>query len=263
MDSIFILRLVLSFLIAGGWVAGATFLAEKWGSKIGGMIANLPSNILVSMLFVAVVQDTDYVAGAMPAVPVGMMIDTVFLLVMIVLLKRGLFIASSVSLGVWLVLALLSIQVNSGNFANNLAVYAVVTAVSFYLLERIFNVASVKEEKKSYSPGQIALRAVFAGSVVTAVIIISKFAPPLVTGIIATFPAILLTTMIILTVNQNAGFAQATGKIMVLTSSNIVVYSIGLYFTYPTLGIVRGTIISFAAAVLWVFMFHPLVDRLK
>jgi hypothetical protein len=36
MDKVFILRVLLSFFIAGGWIALSSVLAEKFGSKVGG-----------------------------------------------------------------------------------------------------------------------------------------------------------------------------------------------------------------------------------
>jgi hypothetical protein len=69
--------------------------------------------------------------------------------------------------------------------------------------------------------------------------------------------------MIILMLNQSRDFARATGKILVLSSSNIVVYGVGIYFTYPEFGIIVGTILSFILAVGWVWLLHPLVQKMS
>ncbi len=47
MDNIFILKLVLSFIVGSLWITMGTVLAEKYGTKIGGLIAGLPSTILI------------------------------------------------------------------------------------------------------------------------------------------------------------------------------------------------------------------------
>lgn len=78
LDIYIIYKIIISFFVAGIWISAATLLAEKFGSKIGGLIANLPSNILISLLFIAIVNNTDYVINTVPSVPIGMAIDTIF-----------------------------------------------------------------------------------------------------------------------------------------------------------------------------------------
>ncbi|HLP47688.1 MAG TPA: DUF3147 family protein, partial [Candidatus Kapabacteria bacterium] len=103
----------------------------------------------------------------------------------------------------------------------------------------------------------------FAGSVVAGTTIISSFAGTYWVGLFSTFPAVMLSSMVILTLNQGADFARATGKIMILSSTNIIIYALGVSLTYPTMGIVFGTILSFAMAFLWVMLLHPLVQKLS
>jgi uncharacterized membrane protein (GlpM family) len=106
------------------------------------------------------------------------------------------------------------------------------------------------------------MRAVFAGGIVAAVVLISGFAPPYLTGIISTFPAVLLSTMVILVRNQGIGFARATGKILVLSSSNIVVYAIAVYYAFPAFGIIIGTVVAFCVAFVWILMLRPVTGYL-
>ncbi len=263
MDNIFLLRTAVSFFIAGIWIAGATLLAEKLGSKIGGLITNLPSNILVSFVFIALVNDTAYVIDAVPGVPVGMALNTLFLFFFIILLKYGVFLSSAFSLLIWLALAVLASFIRLENLVINIVIYVLITAAAFIFLEKVLKIQSAEKSAKKYSVVQILIRAAFAGAVVAAVIIMSKFFSPYIVGIIAAFPAVLLSTMIILAVNQNPGFARAAGKILVLSSSNIIVYVIAVYFTYSSIGLVFGTIISFICAFIWVWLFLPLVRKLS
>ncbi|MBN1224817.1 MAG: DUF3147 family protein, partial [Candidatus Aminicenantes bacterium] len=52
MTKIFLIKLVLSFFVGGAWVAAATLIADKYGTKIGGIIIGLPSTLLVSLFFI-------------------------------------------------------------------------------------------------------------------------------------------------------------------------------------------------------------------
>ena len=262
MDKILILKIILSFFIAGIWITSATLLAEKFGSKIGGLIANLPSNILISLLFVAMVNGSPYVIKAIPAIPIGMTINTFFLFIFAVTLQYGLTTATIISLSSWFVLALLSAFFSFNNLLINVLLYFLLTFIGFMVVEKIIKIPSIKKSPKKYSVKQIILRAVFAGSVVSSVVIISIFSNPFIAGLFSTFPAVLLTTMIILTMNQSSDFARATGKILMLSSTNIVIYGLAVFYTYPVFGIAWGTVFSFIIAFLWVGLFHPIVQKM-
>jgi len=201
----FYLQVILSFILAGSLIALMTLLAERFGSKIGGLITNLPSNILITLIFISLAQGIGFVKEMTPAIPIGMMIDSIFLVAFILLLRYNLFLSIICSLGVWLALALLADQVHVVNLWINVAVYFGVTILAF--------------------------------------------------------PAVLFSAMVILAVNQGKAFARATGKIMILSASNIVIYALSVYFTYPSLGIVWGTIISFSMAFLWVALMRPVIGK--
>ncbi len=262
LDSLFIFRLTSSFIIAGSWIAFATLWAEKLGSKIGGLISNLPSNILISFIFIAIINGIPFTVESIPGIPIGMAINSLFLFVFVISLKYGIVISTVISLTSWFLLAYIAASLSFEDFVLNTVLYIFITLSTFIFLEKIAKICSVNNTKKNYTVKQIISRAVFAGSVVASVIILAQFLPPFAVGIFATFPAVLLSTMIILVVNQSREFAQATGKILILSSSNIVIYGIGVYFTYPVLGIFMGTPLSFLLAALWVGLMRPLVRRL-
>jgi hypothetical protein len=263
MDTPFLGRVLFSFFIAGSWIAFATLLAERLGSKLGGLITNLPSNILISLIFIALTQGTLFVKQAVPGIPVGMLIDTLFLLVFIILLKYSLLLSIIGSLFTWFTLAILSAIINYHWLIPNLVAYVLVTVLSFIMLEKFSKIPSRSRSSKRYSWQQILIRAIFAGGVVASVVLISKFFDPYTVGIFSTFPAVLLSTMVILTINQSREFARATGKVLVLSSTNIVVYGLGVYWSYPRWGIFLGTIVSFLLAVIWVWGFRPFINKIS
>jgi len=258
----FIIKVVSSFFIAGTWIALSTNLAEKFGSKIGGLISNLPSNILISLIFIALVNDVTYVTDAIISIPVGISICTVFLVIFIYLLKYKLLIASVVSVVLWFLLAIISSYFKSGSLAVNLIIYFFVSITAIFYIEKVLKIPTTPNSKKHYSTFQIIFRVFFSGSIVASIVVISKFCNPYFTGIFSTFPAMLLSTMIILSLNQGSKFAQSTGKILTLSLSNIVVYVLAVYFTYPIFGIAFGTLISYLFSTLWIVFLYPLVKRL-
>jgi hypothetical protein len=263
LDSLFYYRVALSFFIAGIWIALATLLTERLGTKIGGLISNLPSNILISFIFIAVINGIPFTVDSVPGIPLGMGIDTIFLLVFILCLQYGIVLSTVLSLLTWFLLALILVRLEMDNLVYNIVLYLLLTIILFLFLEKLVKIPSIERKDIRFTIWQIVIRALFAGSVVASIIILAQFLPPYAVGIFSTFPAVLLTTMIILVVNQGKDFARATGKILVLSSSNIVVYGMGIYVTYPKFGIVAGTLFSFVLAVVWVWLMHPLVRRLS
>ena len=261
MDIVFIYRVIISFLVAGFWIAFATLLAERLGSKIGGLITNLPSHLLISLLFVALINGTSFVIDTIPGIPIGMAISTLFLFVFIVFLKYGLMISTFASLIAWCLSAILLVPMKLENILLNIFLYGLTTAGCYFVLEKFIKIPSIVKSRKGYTRYQIIVRAVSAGSVVASVIIISKFLNPYTVGIFATFPSVFLSTMIILVLNQSKAFAQATGKILILSSSNIVIYGLAVAFTYPRFGILYGTVLSFVIAFFWVWIFLPIVSK--
>lgn len=261
MDKLFLSQVLLSFLIAGSWIAFSSLVAERLGTRAGGLIANLPANLLISLLFVTFVRDVDYVAQAVLAVPAGLINTTIFLLVFVMCLGWGLLMASLVSLGTWFAIALLLNHIGQVNLLLGILCYAVFVILVIITLEKVMADTAVEAVRKDYSKSQIAGRAVFSGAVVAAVVLISKFSPPYFTGIFATFPAMLFTTMFILSRSQGPLFARSVGKVLVLTTSNLLIYALAVYFTYPQLGVAYGTIVSYLASVIWVFLLYPIVKR--
>ncbi len=261
MNKIFFLKLAASVIISGLWISAATVLAEKRGSKIGGMVANLPSHLLVSLFFVAIVSGVDYAVAAAPGIPMGMAVNSIFVMVFILTLKFGLTISIILSFIAWLVFTIAGIIFTQDNFIVNIIIYLVVMAVTFGYLEWGIKIRSVERKPKNFTVKQILLRAVFAGSVVAMVIIFSRILDAYVLGIFSVFPAVMFSTMLILIVNQSLEFAQETGKIMIFASTNITVYAVAIYFTYPLLGPFWGTAVSYLTAFVWVWALHPLVKK--
>ena len=263
MENAFLLKTIISFVVAGIWIGGATLLAERLGSKKGGLIINLPSTVLIALVFVALVQDARFAANATEAVPIGMLINTLFLLGFILLLKYGLIKTILLSLSGWLVLAFLAQKIHLSNIFFNIILYFITAVASYIFLEYVIKIPAKGKKKQKYNPGSLLIRALFAGSVVAGTIIISTFAGTYWVGLLSTFPAVILSTMVILTINQGIDFARATGKIIILSSTNIIIYAVGISITYPTLGVALGTIVSFGVALIWILFLHLLIQNFQ
>jgi hypothetical protein len=261
MSSLFIQQLVLSMVIAGLWISAATLFSERLGSKLGGMISNMPSTILVSLLFIGLTQGANFAAEATSTVPLGMSLSTIFLFTFIALVPRGLGKAVAASLAAWLVLALLSSLFQGVGRIGWTLVYFLVAVTTYLLAEKVLNIPSMGRTGKRYTIRQALLRALFAGSVVGTAVLVARTGSAFWTGIFSTFPAVMLSSMVILSLSAGAPFARATGKIMLLASTNIVIYGYLSGLLFPVIGLAWGSIIPFFVSVGWIWLLRPLFKR--
>jgi len=79
MDYELIIKTIISFIVGAFWVTAATILAEKKGSKIGGLLASMPSTALVGLLFIGIVSGRQAAITATTLMPVTFGISGIFL----------------------------------------------------------------------------------------------------------------------------------------------------------------------------------------
>lgn len=262
MDTNYLYRVLLSFLVAGGWIAGATWLAERLGSRIAGLIANLPSKLLVTLVFLAVVQGPSFAVDTTRAVPAGMTINAFYLFFFILLLPLGLPRTLLLTTCFWLGAAVLAEHIHLEALLPSVLLYLAATVLTWGLLEFVLHIPAVPGRRRRYGPRSFLYRGLFAGTVVAATVFVSEFVGSYWTGLFSTLPAVMLSTMTILTLAGGPHLARATGKVMLLASTNIIVFSLAVIATYPRLGVAAGTVLSYGAAAVWVWLLNPLVRRL-
>ena len=99
-----------------------------------------------------------------------------------------------------------------------------------------------------YTPPQILARVAFAGTVVAVSVVVARFAGPYWTGLFSTFPAVMLSTLVILHVTQGRAFASATAKILTISAPNILVFAAVASAVFPGAGLVAGILAGYTAA---------------
>lgn len=261
MSALFLQQLALSVVLAGLWISLASVLSERLGTKLGGMISNMPSTILVSLLFIGITQGPEFAAAATTTVPLGMSLSTIFLFSFIALVHKGLAKAVGGALFIWLALALLASLFQGVGRIGWTLIYFGVALTTYLLAERVLNIPSMGKTGRKYTIIQLLLRALFAGSVVGTSVLVARTGSAFWTGIFSTFPAVMLSSMVILSLSAGTGFARATGKIMLLASTNIVIYGYICGLMFPRYGLFWGSLVAFLISVGWIWMLKPLFIR--
>ncbi len=261
MDILFLQRLLLSVIVAGVWITLATIISEKMGSKMGGMIGNLPSTIFTSLLFIGITQGVDFAAATTITVPLGMFLSTMFLFVFISLVNRGLLFSVAAGLITWTLLAVIFSFVQHAGIVVWSVLYFAGAVGTYLFAEHVQKIPSLGKVKRKYSVRQISFRALFAGSIVGLSVVVAQTGSAFWAGLFASFPAMMLSAMVILTLSAGYPFARATGKVMLLASTNIVIYSFVAGALFPVVGLWWGTLAAYTVAATWVFFLKPLFDK--
>jgi hypothetical protein len=116
MDSSFWLKLALGFLVGSLWVTLTTLSAERFGSKVGGLIGGLPSTVVIALLFIGYTQSPQVAAEATTVMPLAQGLNGLFILAFLLFIPRGLRMALPISLLAWFSLAAILYQLDLQRF---------------------------------------------------------------------------------------------------------------------------------------------------
>lgn len=243
MTNIFLIKLLISFFIGAFWATFSTIIADKYGSKIGGLLAGLPSTVLFSLFFIAWTQSPKIAyqsTTVMPAVSAG---SALFILTYLIFAKKGFWFALTLAIFAWLGVSTLILLLKLQNFYLAVIIYLFVLLFCFFIIEKLLKLPSQKGKKIKYTPGSLIFRAVFSGLIISGAGLIAKIGGPTVGGIFSTFPAMFLSTLVITYFSIGTLFSAATMKSSLISGSSVVVYIIFVRFSYLHYNLIIGTII--------------------
>jgi hypothetical protein len=240
---------IIPFALSALVVVLVTIIAEKYGTKTGGVIGTLPSTIIIAFLFIALDKGTTFAAESVVIVPAEMGLNLIFLLIFALLASKKMQIALFGALGAWTALTILVYYTFLNSIIISLAIYMICFFISFLILEKQRNITSQDSINVHYTPLKLLGRSLIAGIVIATAVSLSNIGVTL-SGIFSVFPAIFLSTMLISLREHGPHFTRAMAKGMIYGSPSVVSYGVGIHFLYPTIGIFPGTIAAFLIGVL-------------
>jgi len=223
-------------------------ITEKSGPVIGALIATLPISAGPSYVFLALDHDAAFIAeGALASLPINA--ATIFLgLTYVVLAQRRSAIVSCLSaVAVWITLASI-IRSVPWTLTGGLIVNAIAYAICVPLLARYRHARMPPVTRRWYD---IPLRASLVATLVATVVTLSGWVGPKVSGIIALFPAVFTSMMLILHPriggpSTAAVFANSAWGLIGLGLAIAVLHVTALHF-----GSVIGLSLALATCVSW------------
>jgi hypothetical protein len=225
------------------------FIAEKYGTKIGGILGTLPSTIVIALIFLAINKNQNFASESAIIIPAELGINICFLAIFAILINKSIYLAFFSSLSIWIIFSSLLILINLNNILISIAIYVISLLIALILLENIFKIKSIQNERIKYDPKKIAFRGILAGVIITVAILLSNIGP-IFSGIFSVFPAIIISTMLISYKEYGSEFASGIAKSMIIGISSVALYATAIHFTYQHFDIVIGSIISYCVSLI-------------
>ncbi len=250
MDDIFFLKLGLSFVVGGVWIALATVLAEKFGTKLGGIIAGLPSMTAVALFFIAWTQTPLIASRATTIMPIAMGVNALFVLVYSLLARYGFWLSLAAALALWFGLSSGLVLLEFDNLVLSLVGFITLLSFSFFILEKKSGIVSEGKKDVHYTSRQLIFRGIFSGTIVAFAVLMGKVGGPLWGGVFSIFPAVYISIIFITHLAHGKSFSLATVKVVMLSGLiNVGVYVVTARYSYLHLGLLWGTLLPYLASL--------------
>tara|TARA_B100000902_G_scaffold77458_1_gene82198 strand:- start:18528 stop:19364 length:837 start_codon:yes stop_codon:yes gene_type:complete len=255
--------IILSSLMAAIVAILATVFIERSGGAIGGIIT-LPTTIVPASIGIWIGVNADLVsfAAAMSMVPIGMLLNVLFLgswRVLPKFLERIfsdtylVYAVAVCSVLFWLVSAGIS-TVSVEYFSNflgsiNIGICAVIIAfvLGYFAVSKG---GDAPPGSNSVSLISIILRGVAAGGAIGLSVWIAGLGLPFISGVVSVFPAIFLTTMVSLWIAQGRSVPVGATGPMMLGSTSVSIYALICIVVFPSFGVWVGSLVSWLLSVI-------------
>ena len=181
--------------ITAAFVISASIITERSGPVIGALVATLPISAGPSYVFLAIDYDAAFVAqGALASLPINAATIVMGTIYVVLAQRHGVATSLPAALLVWLACGVL-IRSLRWTLADGILANVVVLAICLPVVQRFRAVKMPLIVRRWYD---IPLRAALVATLVATVVTLSSWVGPTVSGIIALFPVVYSSLMLIL-----------------------------------------------------------------
>ena len=259
------MRLVLSSILFSAVLAGivataVTVAIEKWGGLVGGLLGTVPSTIVPAGIGIYLAGGEDDFISSMMVVPLGMLLNALFLGAWLVLPRwfsnasHPLFLTSMGALAFWCVMGMGVWFLLQNTVAGILLTEQELAAVGLVLLFFIAVGFNRRPQPTPKGTNDVSKTVLFArGSMAAAAIGVAVWMAglglPLLAGLASVFPAIFLTSMVALWLAQGPTVPQGAAGPMMLGGASVAVYANIAMWSLPAYGAMVGSLIAWVGSV--------------
>ncbi|MFH1832952.1 MAG: DUF3147 family protein [Candidatus Levyibacteriota bacterium] len=258
---LFLLKLFISFVSGGLWVLFTTILADKFGTKIGGLVNGMPSTLLFGLLFIAWTQSPQTSVNATTIVPAIGGINMLFMASYIYFVRINFSLSLMFSVFLWMIFSFLFLLIHLNNFIVSILIYVILLLLSYLLVEHILKTKSIEGKKIKYSFNLLLSRGILSGFIIAFAVLVAKIGGPIMGGIFSMFPAATVSTILITHRAHGSEFSSGVVKSILLGSVGAIMYGLLVRYTYLSIGVFLGTLVSMLGAYLSGYLVYYLVIK--
>lgn len=254
-DLLFWLTLALKMAVTAGFVVLAARVAELAGPAIGALVATLPVAAGPAYFFVALDHDARFISDSAIGSIAAHAATGIYSVVYILLAQRfGMPLSVAGAMATWFIAAFALTRVEwtfLSVAAVNLAVYAACIA----LTHRYRHVRMPPLVRRWYD---VPLRALLVACLIAAVVSLSSRVGPTITGLLAIFPIVMTSLMIIF---QPRVGGPASAALIANTMWGLVGFSACLFTVHLAtvrLGTWTGLLLALVVSATWNLMLYGL-----
>lgn len=262
MDAFF-LKLFLSGLVGGVWVAGAMAAAERFGGAVGGFIGGLPSLVLVTYLFIGWTLGPEQARAATTSFPLTYAISALCVFLYVLRpwssVRRGVF----TFVATWCVLQGLVVLFGFDSYPAALALWGVFLGTVLHYLRKRGDQSVAGTSAAPRRRASLVTRVAISCTIIMAAVALSNAGGPIFGSVFAAFPGVFLSTLLLAHRDGGAEFARALLAPMIVSGCiNCIVYVSVLRWCLSVFGILASTLIAVAAVGVSGYVSRRLLRRL-
>jgi hypothetical protein len=191
----YLLILAFRMIVAAAFVVSASFITEHSGPAIGALFATLPISAGPSYVFLALDHDSAFIAqGALSSLPINAATISLGLTYTLLAQRHSLLISYGAAALVWIAIAAI-VGSTQWSLWGGLLVNAVAFAICTPLMQRYRHARMPPVARRWYD---VPLRASLVAALVATVVTLSNWVGPDISGILALFPAVFSSMILIL-----------------------------------------------------------------
>ena len=240
------LALAAKLAVTAAFVIGAARSAERAGPLVGAMVATLPIAAGPAYVFLALDHDASFIAASALASLAANAANMVFCTVhATVAQSRGAVISLATALGAWIVLATAARTVD-WTLSEAILLNAVVFAACLVISRRFRAAPMPPTIRRRYD---VPLRAGMVSALVAAVVVLSTRVGPIVTGLLALFPIVLISLILIFQPRSGGRATAALTANAVIGLGGFAAALVALHVAVMPLGVPAALVLALLVSI--------------
>ncbi|MDE1810761.1 MAG: DUF3147 family protein [Candidatus Micrarchaeota archaeon] len=244
------LNVLLAFIVGAFWIAMASTAADRFGSKLGGLIGGMPSMIMIALVFIGLSQGITPALETAYAFPIAYGATVLFLLAYAVICRRNQLAAMGAAFAIWIAISTVAIAFRIDDPVYGITFYLITYLFCYIAMVKVLKIPSLGKATFKSTTRQRIVRSILGGAVIAFVVFVSRVAGPVYGGIFGGFPIVFSSLLIISYKTGGAKFSRAIAKSLALTGISTTIYIVAIIYLYPAYGVVAGTISGYLITIL-------------